>query len=138
MVQFIPRAFAQLTASRSFRTFGPAFAGFLGYGGWGFFCNYTHGIQMGLQSGLVQGSFSFTITLIFNGVMEFVYKRLQLKFATIAISASALVGTSYLINFVAGTPNILATIAPGAVVGCFYIFGYVSNLAKQDVAISET
>ena len=67
----------KISRSKTARTLLPSIAGFLGYGGWAFFCNLMHGVKMGVQSGLVQGSLSFSITLVFNGVMEFLYKRFK-------------------------------------------------------------
>jgi len=113
------------------RTLLPALAGFLFYGGWGYFCNMSHGWQMGLQSGLVQGSFSFCVTIVFNLVMEFLYRRLEMRALTTVISIVSLVSMSYGVNWLAGTPEILPTIAPGALLGAVYVFNYVKLLEKN-------
>ena len=84
---------------------------------------------MGLQSGLVQGSFSFVITLIFNSIMEFVFGQLKIVWLTAIISILGLIGSSYGINALAGTPEILSTIAPGAILGSFYVVSYVKGLS---------
>ena len=119
----------KISRSKTARTLLPAMAGFLGYGGWAFFCNLMHGVKMGVQSGLVQGSLSFSITLVFNGVMEFLYKRLKSKLWSIIITIIGFVSVSFAVNTLAGTPEVLATIAPGSIIGSFYVYTYIKGLA---------
>lgn len=128
----MPDWLLKLCESRPVRALLPAIAGFLGYGSWGYFCNMMYGWQMGLQSGLVQGSLSFTITLVFNGVMETIYRLVKRKALSIAISIISLVTVSYGVNNLTGTPEVIATIAPGVVIGAIYVFSYISTLAKLD------
>lgn len=112
------------------RTFGPALLGFLAYGGWAFFCNISHGLKMGIQSGLVQGTLSFAITLVFNSLMELLFRKTNHKWPTIAITCVLFIGTSYWVNVWVGTPEVLWTIAPGAIFGSIYVFTYVTALAR--------
>jgi len=119
----------RICESRVARTFIPAIAGFIGYGSWGVFWNMSHGWEMGLQSGLVQGSLSFTITLVFNGFMEFVYKLLKHKAWSIMATIISLISVSFSVHTLAGTPEVIGTIAPGSVIGSFYVYSYISNLA---------
>lgn len=126
----MPAWLLKICESRLARILIPAIAGFIGYGSWGYFINNMgHGWEMGLRAGLVQGSLSFTITLVFNGVMEAVYKALKHKGWSIVVTITALISTSFIINTIAGTPEVIATIAPGSVIGSFYVYTYISNLA---------
>lgn len=125
----MPNWFLKVCESKTARTLLPAIAGFLGYGSWGVFCNISHGWEMGLQSGFVQGGLSFTITLVFNGVMEFIYRLLQHKTWSIIASVTGLIFVSFTVNTLAGTPEVIATIAPGSIIGSFYVYSYISNLA---------
>jgi len=131
MLNVVKDKLNDLCQKRWVRTFVPALAGFTAYGGWGYFCNMMHGWKMGLQSGFVQGSFSFCVTLLFNGVMEWLYHRIENQLVTSLVSMTGLVSLSYSINWVVGTPEILPTIAPGALFGSFYVFNYVKLLSKQ-------
>lgn len=112
------------------RSLAPAIGGFLAYGTWAFFCNLNHGQAMGVQSGLVQGSLSFTITLVSNFVMESIYRFCQNRFLAIIMTSLLIIGTSYSVNWLVGTPEILMTIAPGSIFGTIYVFTYVSALHK--------
>lgn len=118
--------------SKLVRTLLPAIAGFLGYGGWAFFCNFRHGLEMGIQSGLVQGSISFVITLTSNFIMEAIYCLTGGKLVTRISAIVLIVGTSFGINVLAGTPEVLWTIAPGSIMGAIYVFGYVSTLSRSN------
>ena len=126
-----------LFQSQWFRTFGPALAGFLAYGGWAFFCNYQTSLNAGFKAGLVQGSFSFLITIFFNGVMEYLYARWKSRYLISILCSGSLVMTSFSINWLAGTPNILPTIAPGALLGSIYVFGYVKGLESLFIKAGE-
>lgn len=131
-------AFSAIYQSKLGRTLIPALAGFFGYGSWAFFCNFMHGIGMGLQSGLVQGSLSFVITLVSNFVMEGIYRLTQAKIVTILTASTLIVGTSYTVNTLAGTPEVLWTIAPGSIMGVVYVVSYVSALNKRSSTSSDT
>ena len=121
---------AKVAGSRLARSTALAIAGFLAYGIWGFFCNLMHGVGMGVQSGLVQGTLSFTITLASNFVMEAIYGFLGSKFFTALLTSILVVSIPYAVNLWVGTPEILLTIAPGAVLGVIYVITYVSALHK--------
>jgi len=119
-----------LLQSSAVRSFAPALVGFIGYGGWALGCNLSHGLNTGLQSGLVQGTLSFVITVVSNLLMENLYRVTGNRFITIAASIFTFVGTSFTVNYLVGTPEILLTIAPGAVIGSFYTISYVTALHK--------
>lgn len=89
---------------------------------------------MGVQSGLVQGSLSFCITLASNFVMEAIYDSLGSKTLTILSTSALTVSIPYSVNYLVGTPEILLTIAPGAILGMIYISTYTSALHKLATA----
>lgn len=107
-----------------------ALAGFFGYGSWGFWVNMSHGWQVGLKSGLTQGSYSFTVTLFYSSLIEWLYAKTRKKALTIVTCSLSVIATSYGVHTLVGTPEILPTIAPGAVIGSIYVYGYVSALAR--------
>lgn len=115
------------------RSLGSALAGFLAYGAWAFYANMEHGTGEGLKSALVQGSFSFTITLMLNAIMEFLYGRFhRVKggvFMTGVAACLLLYSASYSINYLAGTMNIIKTILPGAIFSTVYIVGYLKTIS---------
>jgi hypothetical protein len=120
----------RLLNSRKYRALGSALAGFAGYGSWGFWVNMSHGWQSGLKAGLTQGSYSFVITLIYSGLIEWMYARTGNKILTTLLCSLSVILTSYSIHALVGTPEILATIAPGAVIGSIFVYGYASVLAS--------
>jgi len=118
-----------------------ALAGFAGYGCWGYWVNMSHGWQSGLKAGLTQGSYSFVITLIYSGLIEWMYAKTENKILTTVLCSSTVILTSYLIHALVGTPEIVATIAPGALIGSIFVYGYASVLAsavtKPEIATSS-
>lgn len=114
-----------------------AAAGFLGYGLWAVFANSAHGSSAALRAGLVQGSYSFALTLTMSIVTEWIYAGLaDLRLRaplTVIVVAGALFVTAYGINAAAGTPEIIATIAPGFVIGTLYTGAYVLALQRDRV-----
>ncbi len=111
-----------------------ALIGALAYGAWGFAANYMHSADAALMVAGVQGTFSFVITLILTGVMEFLYKKLSyFKYAeiiTIVTTCLILYISSYTINYLAETPNIILTILPGAIASSVFVWGYIYTLKK--------
>ena len=120
--------------SRIVRSLTPALVGFIGYGGWALGCNLSHGLDMGLKSGFVQGTISFFITIVSNLLMETVYRFTGSRVITIVTSIFTFVGTSFTVNYIVGTPEILLTIAPGALIGSIYTISYVATLHKVEKA----
>jgi len=119
----------RLLNSAKFRALISALAGFFGYGSWGFWVNMSHGWQTGLKAGLTQGSYSFVITLFYSVLIEWMYAKTGNKILTTIFCSLSVVVTSYSIHALVGTPEILATIAPGVVIGSFFVYGYTSVLA---------
>ena len=113
-----------------------AFCAFAGYGGWGWFSNRMHELPVALKAGAVQGSYSFVLTLCMALILERIHAQLggcgaRLQFwGSMTICCLLLYSTAWLINYAAGTPEILMTIAPGAAVGTVYVWYYLVRLSR--------
>jgi len=92
-----------------------------------------------VKAGIVQGSYSFVLTLCMTLLLEVVFKlsnrvfnRAQLiNWTTIIICCIAVFSVSWGVNAAAGTPEILRTVILGYVIGSFYIVTYVYGLARS-------
>jgi len=120
--------------SKGLRTYGPAVAGFLVYGLWACFANSDHGTPVAVRSGLVQGSYSFVLTLTTTVLMQRLYQRwagLPGRGVWVTLTVcTGLFATAYGINWLAGTPEILMTILPGFFIGCLFTATYIKGLSK--------
>jgi hypothetical protein len=123
-----------LLQSTTFRSIASGIAGLIVYGGWAFFVNSEYGTQAGMKAALVQGSYSFVLTLCTTLIMEFLWQALQTVprpvMATIVITNSFTFITAYSINWIFGTPAILLTILPGFTIGIAFTSVYVISLLK--------
>ena len=112
-------------------------AGFLAYGSWAIYANWDHGQDIALRSGVVQGSYSFALTLVMTLVTEWLFEMLKnLTFGILILMfsvCSVLFATAYGINYLAGTPEIIMTIFPGWVIGSIYTGVYVGGLARAKI-----
>ncbi len=110
-------------------------AGFLAYGGWAVYANWSHGETIAYRSGLVQGSYSFLLTWVMTLVTEWLFAKLaNVPFRVALLMCMVmpiLFATAYAINYAAGTPEILMTIIPGFVIGSTYTLVYVIGLERQ-------
>ena len=113
-----------LRQCKTLRSLLAATAGFVVYGSWGFFVNYAHGLTVALKAGITQGSYSFTLTLIMSLIMEGLFQlseRPKVKFSlTFFIPCLLIYSTAWSIHTLAGTPEILLTILPGATISTLY------------------
>ena len=104
------------------------------YGGWAFFINSEYGTQAGIKAALVQGSYSFVLTLCTTLIMEFLWEALQTfprpAMATIVITNTFTFITAYSINWIFDTPAILLTILPGFTIGIAFTSVYIFSLRK--------
>jgi len=108
-----------------------ACAGLVGYGSWALFINYSAGIEMALRAAALQGGYSFVLTLGMTLAIERLFQGLPQKHAvwlTIALSGIATWCVAFGIHTLNGTPNIIATILPGFIVGIIYASVYVVGL----------
>lgn len=104
---------------------------FLAMGSWAVFANRAHPLPGPLLAGLVQGTLSAFITLFLKRFIE----RLVARFAGIAglVLPPFLAGLTSLIilystHRLAGTPEILATVAVPLTVATFYALVYTYTL----------
>ena len=123
-----------LKYSKLLRGLLAAAAGFTVYGGWAYYINHSHGSSAALKALFTQGSYSFTLTLIMAFIMEWLFqlssKPVTRFCLTFFITSLFLYSTSWGINFWAGTPEILLTILPGAIIGTLYTLSYTLTLFK--------
>ncbi len=124
--------------SKTYRLLLPSIAGFLFYGSWAVFINHSHGWYMAIKAGLTQGSYSFCITLLLGVLVESLFVHLRhvayRNFYVFTVATLVLAITSYSINYLTGTPEILWTILPGLVVSMVYTIIYILGLNKLGVS----
>ncbi|MGK0463366.1 MAG: hypothetical protein ACJA0W_004232 [Candidatus Azotimanducaceae bacterium] len=112
-------------------------AGFIVYGGWGFWVNMSHGTEMGVMAGLIQGSYSFVLTLSMTIVMEYLMRMLAgfpgRQVITVGMVSVGTFAVAYSIQWLNSTPEILLTIIPGFLIGAVYSGVYVAGLSALDV-----
>jgi len=114
----------------------PPISGLLFYGAWAFWVNFDHGQVPAIKAALTQGGYSFTVTLSLALIVEWLFAHCKhwpfhLSFIAI-IACSFLYITSWGVNYISGTPNILLTILPGATVSTVYTIVYIIGLNKLD------
>ncbi|MFT7491296.1 MAG: hypothetical protein ACI80S_000878 [Pseudohongiellaceae bacterium] len=118
----------------SVRLLAPSSIGFLFYGSWAFWVNYEAGQTLAFKAALTQGGFSFVMTLVLALLIEELFLHFKAwafyLFVIGLITCSFLLLTSWALNYFAGTPNILLTILPGAVVSSLYTMIYIQGLNK--------
>ena len=93
-----------------------------------------------IKAGVVQGSYSFVLTLCMTLLLEFVFKLsnrvfnqiLLINWTTIIVCCTAVFSISWAVNAAAGTPEILRTVILGYIIGGIYIVGYVYGLARSE------
>jgi hypothetical protein len=112
-------------------------AGFIVYGGWGFWVNMSHGTEMGAMAGLIQGSYSFVLTLSMTIFMEYLMRmlagvRARQVITVVLVSVGTFV-VAYSIQWLNSTPEILLTVTPGFLIGAVYSTVYVAGLSSLDV-----
>ena len=110
---------------------------FLAMGGWAVFANRAHAFPQPLVAGLVQGALSGVITLVLKRMIEAIAARLAGIAALvlpplIAVALSLAILTT--IHTLAGTPEILATIALPVGVTALYSTLYAAALWRQKVS----
>jgi len=98
-----------------------------------------HGPQSAVKAAVVQGSYSFLITLGMTLMLEAMYRflvkltglyRTSAVVTVILCCAPVFIG-SWLINVAAGTPEIFETVILGYVIGAVYNSSYVFGLFKK-------
>jgi hypothetical protein len=120
------------------RSLFSAAAGFVFYGGWGYWINYSYGQMVAIKTACVQGGYSFLLTLcmtmLLEGIFRFNSKVLSatnlINWSTIVICCAIVFSGSWAINVAAGTPEVFRTVILGYIFGGFYSISYVFGLAR--------
>lgn len=123
------RAFAWAASSTLFHV---AF-GFVLMGAWAVFANRNHLLPAALLAGLVQGTLSGLLTLGLKKALEVMNARVAGAAAWIVppvITASVLLAILFAAHTLAGTPEIVATIAFPWSVSTTYAFLYTAKLCR--------
>lgn len=101
--------------------------GFLAMGAWAVFANRAHPLPVMLLAGLVQGTISGLLTLVLKKFLEWINARLRGWLALVLpplITASGILIILITAHTLAGTPEILATIAVPFTVSTSYAILY--------------
>ncbi len=110
-----------------------AFA-FVALGGWAFWANRMHEMPAPLIAGLLQGVISATITIGLQWIIHRVYGRTRNAGLSMITAALFSLATISSLHALAGTPEIMATIAIPWMVGCIYVIAYTSGLHRRSRA----
>ena len=121
------------------RSLIPSFSGFLFYGTWAFFVNSMYGKMVALKAGLVQGSYSFLITLFMTLMLEGLHKVLSryinnraiVAWLTIITCCAVVFSGSWIVNVIAGTPEVFRTVILGYIIGGSFSIIYVLGLSQK-------
>lgn len=137
-------SFAEFRAAASKSTVVHIAFAFILLGGWATFANRVHPLDQALRAGLVQGAISGTLTLFLKKGLErmsamFMKARqadegIGRNFAALlvppVITATTLTTILFTIHTLAGTPEVLPTIAVPLLVSTSYAIIYNTNLWK--------
>lgn len=128
--------FASLAAST--RIAISSIAAFIGYGSWAYLVNLLHGQAAALKSFLVQGGYSFLMTLVMTTAIEGLYRffsnlssRKVAAMLTVVLVCLTIYITSWTVNSLAATPEIFRTVILGYIISTIYTISYVLGLLHQ-------
>ena len=116
------------------RSFTHVAAGFLAMGGWAIFANRAHPMPAPVIAGLVQGTLTAAITLGLKHILEALNHRLPgiasllLPPVVACLVSLALLST---IHTLAGTPEVLKTLAVPTTVATLYAAAYTYRLWRR-------
>ena len=107
---------------------------FCAMGGWAVFANRAHPLPEPLIAGVVQGTVSALITLILKRMIEWLGRRLPGLAAAVLPPALAVLGSVTVLSALhslAGTPEILRTLAVPVAVTAIYSSAYSTALYRS-------
>ena len=117
---------------------------FIAMGGWAVFANRDHGAGVMALVFFVQGALSGLITLVMKRGLEWAWRgpfasfpAWPRKLAPPAISCLTIAGVLSLAHTLAGTPEILRTIAVPWSVSTLYAFVYTATLSATPAGRAE-
>ncbi|WP_159084266.1 hypothetical protein [Saccharobesus litoralis] len=112
-----------------------AVGAFLIYASWTLWVNYNLDPAAAFFSAWVYGLYSFSITLLLSVTNEIAAKKLNHGARALAmfitVQTGFMIGVSYLVNYLAGTPDIIKTIALGAILSIIFSTSYVLGLRQS-------
>lgn len=114
----------------------------LAYGAWAYWVNRGHGHQPAILAALTQGGYSLLLTLILSLVIEYLFRCLRAlplgSYLLGLVTCLVLYTVSWAVNYWAGTPEIVMTLLPGAIIGTVYTWTYIATLRRlQPLPINE-
>ncbi len=116
------------------RSVASACLAFVVYAPWAFFANLGHGSARALRAGCTQGVLSFVLTLTLTQLMEALFRIPRTPWRGFGLALAGAVCVSSLLNVsahaIAGTPEILRTVAPVLVIGTAFFVSYGLNLVR--------
>lgn len=104
------------------------------YGTWAYLANRYAGAAAAGLAALVQGSYSFALTVVLTGFIEMLVAALGRSApalaGVVAIAAAVLFAVAFVLQWLAATPSILATILPGWIIGTAYAGAYTMSIRR--------
>jgi len=108
---------------------------FILWGSWAFFANSGHGGAAQLSAFITQGSASFVITLVMTRFVAMLFSRIHHYRVRAVIPAAVTVsvtGTLLItVHYLAGTPEVIATVSPALSVAFLYCLYTTYKLQQQ-------
>ncbi len=107
---------------------------FVLYGGWALYSNLEYGGWIASVAGITQGGMSFLITTLLSSLMMYLFEKgrtvvEKFLYAVIGTNVITLPGMC-LAHYMVGTPNIVQTILPSAIIGFFFTLFYTTARLK--------
>ena len=105
---------------------------------WGVYINWDFGTGAIIQVGVTQGIISFISTFLSSDLLQRLYRTIK-RFgwhgsANVPLGFFLINGSIFGAHFLAGTPRILPTMAPGLIVSVFFCSAYTY---RQSVALAK-
>ncbi|RKF14309.1 hypothetical protein DBZ36_16740 [Alginatibacterium sediminis] len=95
------------------------------YGFWAYYSQQQPGTIIAIRAGAVQACFAFSSTLLLASIALLLLEKLSSRVKAIIYCSCALVLIPLALHFLNGTPNILAAMLPGLVIGHTYLISLV-------------
>ena len=125
-----------LIQSEARRAFFSAVVAFIIWGSWALIAHWDYAIWVKVKAGVTQGMSSFTFTYIGTIMLERLFRVGKTPLTQVLISGLGTFGivlsSVLVIHTLAGTPEMLLTIAPSMTVSFFYCLSYAAALRKLD------
>ncbi|WP_045119576.1 hypothetical protein [Haliangium ochraceum] len=102
------------------------------YGAWAAFCNYPHGISAAVEAGLIQAALSagstLTLVLMLEALFQIAGGGMAGFLLAVGGTLSTMTALMVSIHWLAGTPNLIPTVAPSIVIGSIFFTLYAWRL----------